>query len=163
MDSTHDRRARHRQVALNLTIAVVTAAVAGGGAALAAGGDATPATSNPSAGAVECAKTAQDARDRGPLGKNDPIVKEARARLEALVADGDIEQTEADVVLRDVIAGSVEPEALVRAGDVSAAHMPTINQALREVKQANAPANGAEAGDVKQAAAVKRAKLAAGG
>jgi hypothetical protein len=162
MVTTHDRRGRHRQLALNLTIVVATAALAGGGAALAAGGGA-PATTKPAVGGAACAKAAQNARDRLPLGENDPVVRAARARLEALVADGAIEQTEADVVLRGVIAGFVEPEALVRAGDVSAAHMPTINNALREVKRANAPEDGVEAGGIKRADAVKRAKLAAGG
>ena len=52
--------------------------------------------------------------------------EDARARLQGLVADGTIAQTEANVVLGDVIAGSVDPEALVRAGEVSAAHMPPI-------------------------------------
>jgi hypothetical protein len=138
MVTTHDRRLRHRQLALNLTIAVVAAACAGGGAALAADGGAATATTKPAVGGVECAKAGQQARDHLPLGENEPVVKAARARLQALVANGTIAQNEADVVLRGVIAGSVEPEALVRAGDVSAAHVPTINKALREVKQANA-------------------------
>src|SRR5439155_16701621 len=98
-----------------------------------------------------------------PLAESDPIVRQARARLEGLVADGAIEQAEADVVMRRVIAGSVDPAALVRAGDVSAVHMPTINNALREVKQANAPGGGVDAGSIKRADAAKRAKLAAGG
>ncbi|MCW3048583.1 MAG: hypothetical protein JWO74_2867, partial [Solirubrobacterales bacterium] len=40
--------------------------------------------------------------------------------------------------LGDVIAGSVDPEALVRAGNVSAAHMPAIVTVLDEVKRAHA-------------------------
>jgi hypothetical protein len=63
-----------------------------------------------------------------------------------------------------VIAGSVDPDALVRAGKVAAAHMPAIDNALREVKQANAAAGGVETDGAKRAklAAVRRAKSAAG-
>jgi hypothetical protein len=139
---THDRRGRHRQVARNLTIAVATAALAGGGAAMAADGGAAPSTNKAPADGTESAKKAAVAGDRAPLGPNEPVVTQARAALEGLVADDTIEQTEADVVLRDVIAGSVEPDALVRAGKVSSAHMPAIMDALMEVKRANAPASG---------------------
>jgi hypothetical protein len=161
MFTTHDRRGRHRQAARNLMIAVATAALAGGGVAL-AGDGAAPATTKAAAGGCESAKSAQETRDRLPLAEDEPVVTQARARLEGLVADGAIEQAEADVVLRGVIAGTVDPEALVRAGDVSAAHMPTINNALREVKEANA-ADAVAPGGVKQAnsEAAKRAKAAA--
>jgi hypothetical protein len=60
----------------------------------------------------------------------------------AMAADGAIEQAEADTVMRGVIAGSVDPGALVRAGTVSSAHMPAIDKVLREVKRANAGAGG---------------------
>jgi hypothetical protein len=162
MSTNQDRRGRHRQLARNLTFAVATAALAGGGAALASDGGAAPASTNAAAGCVEPAKPAPTTGDRLPLAETDPIVTQARARLEGLVADGAIEQAEADVVMRGVIAGSVDPAALVRAGDVSAAHMPTINNALREVKQANA-ADAVAPGGVKQAnsEAAKRAKAAA--
>jgi hypothetical protein len=154
MFTTHDRRGRHRQAARNLTLAVATAALAGGGVAIAADGGAAPATTKAAAGGVKSAKTAQDTRDRQPLADNDPVVTQARSRLAGLVAEGAIDQAEADVVLRGVIAGSVEPDALVRAGKVASAHMPAINNALREVKEANAGAGGAggvKCGDVKQA------------
>jgi hypothetical protein len=139
---THDRRGRHRQVARNLTIAVATAALAGGGAAMAADGGAAPPTNKAPADGTESAMKAAVAGDRAPLGPDEPVVTQARAALEGLVADGTIEQAEADVVLRDVIAGSVEPDALVRAGKVSSAHVPAIMDALMEVKRANAPAGG---------------------
>ena len=76
------------------------------------------------------------------MAENDPIVIQARAALARLVADGTIEQAEADVVMQGVIAGRVDEGALVRAGDVSAAHMSTIRDALIEVKRANAPDDG---------------------
>jgi hypothetical protein len=140
--STHDRRSRHRQAARNLMIAVATAALAGTGAAMATDGGGAPATTKAAAGGVQPAKTAQNTGDRSPLAGNEPVVTQARARLEGLVADGTIEQAEADTVLRGVIAGSVDPDALVRAGKVAAAHMPAIDNALREVKRANAAAGG---------------------
>jgi hypothetical protein len=162
--TTHDRRGRHRQAVRNLMIAVATAALAGTGAAMAADGGGAPATTKASAGGVQPAKTARKTGDRPPLAENEPVVTQARARLEGLVADGTIEQAEADTVLRGVIAGSVDLDALVRAGKVAAAHMPAIDNALREVKQANAAAGGVEADRANRAklAAVKRAKSTAG-
>jgi hypothetical protein len=142
MFTTHDRRSRHRHAARNLTIAVATAALAGTGAAMAADGGAAPPTSKAADGGAEAAKPAPGTRERAPLAANEPIVTQARAALDGLVADGAIEQAEADVVLRGVIAGSVEPDALVRAGEVASAHMPAINDALRAVKRANEPCGG---------------------
>jgi hypothetical protein len=130
MSTTHSRRGRHRQVARNLTIALATAALAGTGAAMAADGGNPPPTTAPKTG------------ERPPLAANEPVVTDARARLQSLVADGTIAQAEADVVVGDVIAGSVDPEALVRAGDVSAAHMPPIVTVLDEVKRAHATPGG---------------------
>jgi hypothetical protein len=149
MFTTHHGRDRRRQVARNLTIAVASAALAGGGMAIASdhsggGSDSPKATSH--AGAV-----------KGPPSKNDPLVADARARLDALVAAGTIEQGEADAVLQSVLAGSVDINALIDSGKVSAAHMPAINEQLRAVKQAHDPSGGV------QADATKRAKLAAGG
>jgi hypothetical protein len=165
MFTTHHWRGRHRQAARNLTIAVATAVLAGTGAAMAADGGAAPSATKAAAGGAESAKPAPKTRDRLPLAENEPVVTQARARLQGLVADGAIEQAEADAVMRGVIAGRVEPDALVSAGTVAAAHMPAINNALREVKRANAPAGGVPAGGVKRAqlAADKRAKSAAGG
>jgi hypothetical protein len=154
MSTTHSRRARHKQAARNLTIAVATAALAGTGAAMAADGGAAPPTTKAAAGDAGSGKTAPKTGERAPLRENEPVVTQARAGLARLVADGTIEQAEADVVMRGVIAGSVDPGALVSAGDVSAAHMSAINDVLRAVKQANAP------DDVKQADPIKQAKLA---
>ncbi len=142
MSTQHNGRGRHRQLARNLTMAVATAALAGTGAAVAADGGGAPPSKAP-------------AGERGPLTGNEPVVTQARAGLDRLVAAGTIEQSEADAVMRGVIAGTVDPGALTSAGDVTAAHMPAINEVLRAVKEANAP------DDVKQAGANKQAKLAA--
>lgn len=142
MSTTHNRRALHRQAARNLTTAVATAALASGGVAMAADGGAAPPITKAAAGGAKSVKSAPNPGEGAPLAANEPIVIQARAALERLVADGAIEQAEADVVMRGVIAGAVDPDALVRAGEVSSAHMPAINDALREVKRANAPAGG---------------------
>jgi hypothetical protein len=138
MSTTPSRRARHKQAARNLTIAVATAALAGGGAAMAADGGTAPSTTKAGAGDAGSGKTAAKTGDRGQLAENEPLVTQARTGLGRLVAEGTIKQAEADAVMRSVIAGSVNPEALVSAGDVSAAHMPAINDVLRQVKTANA-------------------------
>jgi hypothetical protein len=142
MSTTHSRRNRHRQVARNLTIAVATAALAGTGAAMAADSGIAPPNAKPADSSAGSAKSAPKTGERPPLAANEPLVTDARARLQSLVADGTIAQTEADVVLGDVIAGSVDPEALVRAGSVSAAHMPAIATVLDEVKRAHATPGG---------------------
>jgi hypothetical protein len=142
MSTTHDRRGRHRQAARNVTIAVATLALTGTGVAMAADGGATPATTKAAAGGAKSVKSAPHRGERAPLAENDPVVIQARAALERLVADGAIEQAEAEVVVRDVIAGSVHPDALVRAGEVASAHMPAIMDALMKVKRANAPGGG---------------------
>jgi hypothetical protein len=142
MSTTHDRRGRHRQTARKVTIAVATVALTGTGVAMAADGGGAPPTTKAAAGDAEPAKKGPKPGNPGPLAQTDRLVIQVRAALGRLVADGAIGQTEADAVMRDVIAGSVEPDALVRAGDVSSAHMPAINHALREIKRANSPADG---------------------
>jgi hypothetical protein len=142
MSITHNRRGRHWPAARNLTIAVATAALAGSGAAMAADGGATPSTTKAAAGGADSVKPAPKTGERPPLSENEPVVTDARTRLGGLVADGAIDQAEADTVLHDVIAGSVDPEALVGAGKVSAAHMPAIVSVLDEVKRAHATPGG---------------------
>jgi len=140
MSTTHDSRGRHRQAARTIAIAAATATLAGAGAAIAADGGATPQTTKAAKGAAESVKQGPKSGAPGPLAENEPIVTQARAALQRLVADGAIDQAEADVVMRGVIAGSVDGDALVRDGKVASSHMPAITEALTEVKRANAPA-----------------------
>jgi hypothetical protein len=142
MSTTHDRRGRHRQAARNLMIAVATAALAGSGAAMAADGGAAPSTTKAAGGGAASVKPAPRPGERAPLAESEPVVTQARAALGRLVAGGAIGQAEADTVLHGVIAGSVDPEALVRAGTVAAAHMPAIVDVLDAVKRANASPRG---------------------
>ncbi|HMJ37697.1 MAG TPA: hypothetical protein VK501_27570 [Baekduia sp.] len=170
MFTSHDWRGRHRQAARNLSIAVASAVLAGGAAAMAAD-PGTPSPTRSAADGAGCAKPGAKG-ERLPLAPDDAIVTEVRTRLQALVADGAIEQAEADAVLHEVIAGSVDMGALVRAGTVAAAHVATIDEVLTDVKRASLAAGSGEKPDTPataaaarraKAAAVRRAKAEAGG
>jgi hypothetical protein len=160
MFTLHDRRGRHQQAARNLAIAVVSAALAGSGAAMAAGDGAAPPTDKPATTGADCPKPGITKGERVPLAADDVIVTAVRTRLQGLVADGAIEQSEADAVLQEVIAGSVNMGALTRDGKVSEAHAPTIDEALREIKRAHVGADDAH-GQGAAATAAKRTKAAA--
>lgn len=157
MDISHDGRPRHRQIARTLGLAAISAALAGGGVAVAAGGGGTPATTKDGSSGTACAKPDEPRTERGPLAADDPIVADARAALQRLVADGTIEPSEADAVLDQVIAGSVELDDLVRDGKVAEGHTAAIRDAITKVKLDHRPAGGEQPGE----AAVKRAKEAA--
>jgi hypothetical protein len=140
----------HRQAARNLTIVVIVTALAGTAAAIAASGG---SPTNAAADGVKSAKPGPTRTDGPPLPANAPVVTQMRARLADLVARGAIDQAEADTVLQRVIAGSIAPAALIRAGQVSADHMAVINDALHAVKPLNTAATDK----------VKHDKLAADG
>jgi hypothetical protein len=125
---------------------------------MAAGDGGAPSTAKSSPAGAECAKPDPPKGDRVPLTANDPIVAQVRTRLQGLVADGTIEQAEADAVLHEVVAGTVDLGALTRAGKVAEAHAPAIENAMIEVKQANAGAVDDKPG---AQAALKRARVAA--
>jgi hypothetical protein len=137
MFTSHDWRGRHRQIARNLTIAAASAALAGSAAAMAADSGGTPAPDKRAVGAADCAKPDPGKGDRAPLTADDAIVKEARSRLQALVSAGTIQQGEADAVMREVIAGSINLDELVRAGTIAAAHAETIDAVLKEIKHSH--------------------------
>jgi hypothetical protein len=140
MFSTHDGRGR--QIARTLIGGVASAALAGSAAAWASGGNGGTASAPAAkrvAHAADCAKpdAGGDARERSPLKPDDPIVLDARTRLQALVTAGQAEQGEVDAVLREVIAGSVNLDELVRAGTLTAAHAATIDGVLRALKDSH--------------------------
>jgi len=163
MFTSHDGRGR--QIARNLTIAVVSAALAGSAAALAADTGGTLPPIKPTkrvVNATDCAKPDPGGKgDRVPLAPDDTIVGEVRTRLQALVAAGKIEQGEADAVLREVTAGSVNLDALVTAGTITAAHAETIDAVLKEIKNGHA-GDKPESEKPPAATAAKRAKAARG-
>lgn len=163
MFTSHDGRGG--QIARNLTIAVLSAALAGSAAAVAAGTGTggTPPPDKPvkrAAPAADCAKPdLGDKGDRAPLPADDPIVQEARTRLRALVGAGTADQSEVDAVLDEVIAGSVNLDELVRAGKLAAAHAEAIDAVLKDIKNRHA-GDKAEGDKPPAAAAAKRAKAA---
>lgn len=157
---------RGRQIARNLTIAVASAALAGSAAAMAADTGGTPPPDKQStkrvAHVADCAKPDPGGKgDRAPLSPDDTIVQDVQTRLQALVAAGTIEQAEADAVLREVTAGSVNLEELVKAGTITAAHAETIDAVLKEIKNSHA-GEKPESEKPPAAAAAKRAKAARG-
>jgi hypothetical protein len=162
MFTSHDGRGR--QITRNLTIAVVSAGLAGSAAAMAADNGGTPSPAKQSkrvAHVADCAKPDPGNGDRAPLSPDDTIVQDVRTRLQALVAAGTIEQDEADAVLREVTAGSVNLDALVKAGTITATHAETIDAVLKEIKNGHA-GDKPESEKPPAAAAAKRAKAARG-
>jgi hypothetical protein len=152
MFTTHDGRGR--QIARNLTIAAVSAALAGSAAAMAAGTGGAAAPVKRAVKAADCAKPDAGGRgDRAPLGPDDAVVQEARTRFHALVAAGQATQAETDAVLAEVTAGSVNLDALVRAGTLAAAHAEAIDAVLKDIKNAHAGDKPAAADAVKRAGA----------
>jgi hypothetical protein len=85
-------------------------------------------TSNPSSVHPDQAATSA----AGPGGTTENAF---RAAVEALVTRGVINQSQADAVQRQVLAGSVDPEALV-AGTLSNDQMRQVAESLRAVKWA---------------------------
>jgi Spy/CpxP family protein refolding chaperone len=155
MFTSHDGRGR--QIARNLTIAALSAALAGSAAAMAADSGGTPSPTKQAVKAADCAKPDAGGKgDRAPLGPDDAVVQEARTRLHALVTAGQVTQAEADAVQAEVTAGSVNLDELVKAGTITATHAETIDAVLRDIKNAHAGDKPA-AGD-----AVKRARVARG-
>jgi hypothetical protein len=165
MFTSHDGRGR--QIARTLTIAVASAALASSAAAMAANTGGTPPPTKSTkrvAQAADCAKPDPGGKaGRVPLSPDDSIVQEVRTRLQALVAAGKIEQGEADAVLREVTAGSVNLDALVKAGTITAAHADTIDAVLKEIKNGHAGDKPeSEKPPAAAAAAARRAKAARG-
>jgi hypothetical protein len=163
MFTSHDGRGR--QIARNLTIAVLSAGLAGSAAAVAADNGGTPSPTKLVTRAADCAKPDDGAAkpDRGPLPADDPVVQEARTRLQALVTAGTARQAEVDAVLREVIAGSVNLDALVKAGTLTAPHAAAIDEVLKAIKNAHAGDKAATEkvpAEPGAAAATKRARVA---
>ena len=67
-------------------------------------------------------------------GPGGGITQNVYSALEALVTRGTINQSQADAVQRQVLAGSVDPEALVADGTLSNDQMRQVADSLRAVK-----------------------------
>jgi hypothetical protein len=112
-----------RRFAAHAAIAVTVATATAAGVALAGGGPATGSSTQASA-ANTITSTAPD-----------PIAAVAQRALDALVARGTIDQAQADTIEQQVMAGSVDPRALVSAGVVDAAQMAAVGNTLDQVKR----------------------------
>ena len=69
-------------------------------------------------------------------GPGGGITQNVYSALEALVTRGTINQSQADAVQQQVLAGSVDPKALVDRGTLSDDQMRQVAQSLDAVKQA---------------------------
>jgi hypothetical protein len=84
-----------------------------------------------SAGAAQKNPSATTPADNG-------IMVGVHRALQRLVAQGTIDQQQADAVEQDAAAGSIDPRALVQSGLVDEAQMEAIGNSLDQVKQAAA-------------------------
>ncbi len=110
----------HRVLLLNVCTAGVVAVGTAAGVALAGGsGGATAVKATPSVQARAA----------------NPIVSGARHALAGLVAHGTIDQSQADAILRQVEAGSIDPKAVVASGLLTDAQMRSVAGALDQVKR----------------------------
>jgi hypothetical protein len=126
-----------RPAALGIIVVLVATATAAG-VAFASGGD------HPAGHKAH----AQSAGSRAP----DAITHAAQAALGRLVADGTINQAQAAAIQRQVVAGSVDPAALVAAGTVTESQMHAVANALGQVKRSFAARAGDHAAGHKVAA-----------
>lgn len=112
-----------RQLAVHIAIAITVATATAAGVALAGrSGDRSPNIN---------AANAPVSMAAAP----DPIAAAARTALDRLVARGAINQSQADAIEQDVIAGSIDPHALVSDGLVTERQMQTVGAALDQVKR----------------------------
>jgi hypothetical protein len=88
-------------------------------------------------------------RDAGGQSAADADANEAAARaafdaaLQSLVDDGTIDQHQGDVLRQHLDAGTIDPDALVAAGAVTADQMQAVLDRLGTVKRSFAPPSGA--------------------
>jgi hypothetical protein len=113
-----------RLAAVAATAVLVATATVAGVAFAASGGDHPASTKAPTASAAA----------RAP----DAVVRAARTALQRLVADGTINQTQADAIERHVVAGFVDPAALIADGTVTRTQMLAVAHTLDLVKESMA-------------------------
>jgi hypothetical protein len=124
--------------ALVLAVVGMTLVFGGGGVVFAGGGTATPGP--------DAKQVAAD----GTEAAASAIVTAAKSALERLVANGTINQSQEDTVMRDVASGRIDAQALVSRGVLSDAQMQAVQTVLTQVKQSFAPTGaGAASGGAK--------------
>ena len=80
---------------------------------------------------------------------SDDIVAAARSALDQLVANGTIDQSQANTVMEDVTAGSIDREALVAEGVLTEPQMQAVADAIDQVKRSFESTGGASIGATK--------------
>lgn len=115
-----------RRVAAHATIAVLVGTAAAAGVAFAGSGGGSPSAGSGSAPTA------------GAASAPNPVASAARTALEGLVANGTIDQAQADTIEQQVEAGSIDPQALINAGTVNQGQMQAVADALDQVKAAAA-------------------------
>jgi hypothetical protein len=111
-----------RRRAVHATIAVLVGTASAAGVAF-AGSSGGPVADK---GATPTVSTASAAN---------PIASAARTALDRLVANGAIDQAQADTIEQQVEVGSVDPRALIDAGTVTQAQMQAVADALDQAKR----------------------------
>src|SRR5579862_4158643 len=111
---------RGRRLAAHGLIALVVAAGAGAGVAVASGGSGTPTD----AGTTKSA----------PPPANG-VPQQFIDAMQALVANGTIDQSQANVIDAQIRTGSMDSEQFVQSGLVTQSQMDAVNASLRTVKE----------------------------
>ena len=122
---------RGRRLAAHGLIALVVAAGAGAGVALASGSGGAPTDTGTT-------KSAPPPANAVPQQFIDAV--------QALVANGTIDQSQANTIEAQIRTGSMDSEQFVQSGLVTQAQMDAINASLRAVKESLAQAAGNPAG-----------------
>jgi hypothetical protein len=107
----------------SLTVLTLAAAVA------------TPATIAVASSARHHAHRAGAPRARGNGNGSGSVAAAAKANVAQLVQNGTINQGQADVIDRQIDAGSVDPKQLVDSGVVTATQMRAVANAIDQAKQ----------------------------
>jgi hypothetical protein len=111
--------------------ALALLAVGGGSVAFAGNHGTTPSSSDAAATAAPVAASTAPGAGQGDAFD---------AAVRALVEDGTINQQQADVLRRQIDAGSIDEQELVDNGTLSAAQMQAVQARLRAVKESLAAA-----------------------
>lgn len=142
-----------RRLAAHATIAVLVGTGTAAAVALAGSGGGRPLADS---GPIPAVNTA--------LAPN-PIALAASVALDRLVANGTIDQAQADTIEQQVEAGSLDPPVLIDAGTVNQGQMQAVAEALAQVKRSTSSLGlGLRSGrpsEEKKERAAQKAKLGA--
>jgi hypothetical protein len=127
---------------------VLAVAVLGGGASIAAAGSGDPKDATDAAAAAKADAAAAggpkdapaETKPQAPGGVPAGLLVQTRAALDALVAGGTIDQTQADGIQARVASGSVDESEVVASRLLDQGQMQRVEDVLRTIKQSYAGA-----------------------